>query len=49
MEGNDAFVLLPTGSGKSLCFSVLPFAFDDLFQRDGSIIAANSLSEGPSS
>ena len=38
MEGNDVFVILPTGSGKSVCFSVLPFAFDDLFQCDGSIV-----------
>ena len=42
MEGNDVFVILPTGSGKSLCFSVLPFAFDDLFQRDGSIVVVVS-------
>ena len=28
MQGNDVFLILPSGSGKSLCFSVLPFAFD---------------------
>ena len=27
MKGNDVFISLPTGSGKSFCFSVLPFAF----------------------
>lgn len=42
MEGNDVLVILPTGSGKSVCFSVLPFAFDDLFQRDGSIVVVVS-------
>ena len=30
MEGRDVFISLPTGTGKSLCFSVLPYAFDYL-------------------
>ena len=38
MEGLDVFISLPTGSGKSLCFSVLPYAFDYLYKRVGSIV-----------
>ena len=40
MEGRDVFISLPTGSGKSLCFSVpvLLYAFDYLHKRVGSIV-----------
>ena len=30
VEGNDVLVILPTGYGKSLCFALLPLAFDYL-------------------
>ena len=42
MEGNDVFISVHaywnSGSGKSLCYTVLPYAFDDLYHREGSIV-----------
>ena len=35
--GHDVFVSLPTGSGKSMCYAVLPLIFDTIHRKKGSI------------
>ena len=37
VKGRDVFVCLPTGSGKFICFTVLPLVFDTLQGKKGSI------------
>uniref|UniRef100_A0A1X7SVC4 DNA 3'-5' helicase n=1 Tax=Amphimedon queenslandica TaxID=400682 RepID=A0A1X7SVC4_AMPQE len=34
LSGRDVFVILPTGFGKTVCFTLLPFAFDKYQKRD---------------
>jgi len=39
-EGKDVFLWLPTGFGKSMCYEVLSFVFDDkLGRRDGGLLS----------
>ena len=38
MQGKYVIVSLPTGYGKSLIYSVLPYAYDELLGCRGSIV-----------
>ena len=48
-EGQDVFLWLPTGSGKSLCYEVLPFAIGDKIGRSDSVAIVFSPLISPSS
>ena len=42
LKRRDVFVVLPTGFGKSLCYGSLPWIFDSIKERNGSIVVVIS-------
>ena len=43
VNGKDVFVSLPTGYGKSLCYTCLPFLFDTLGLKTDEILGVGSV------
>ena len=43
VNGKDVFVSLPTGYGKSLCYTCLPFLFDTLGLKTDEILDVGSV------